>query len=446
MKIIIGGAGEVGTHLSKLLSKEDQDITLMDTNEEKLNFPSSFEIITVHGSPVSIHDLKSAGIKDADMFIAVTPEESTNMTACMLAHSLGAKKTIARIDKDEYLYPRNTELFTKLGVDSLICPEALAAEEIAGALKQPWTRQWWEIAKGKLVLLGVKLRENASIANKYLYELGKDGEERIYHIVAIKRHNETLIPYGSDQLLAGDIVYLITTKEHVDEMRFYAGKEDFNIRKVMIMGGGRIALKVCERLPHSINVKLLEADKEKSFRLAEKVDSHVMVINGDGRNTDLLIQENIKNCDAFIALTGNSETNILACVAAKNFGVAKTIAEVENLDYIQMAERLDIGSIINKKLIASSHIYRFLLKADVSTVKCLAFANAEVAELVARPGSKVTQKPVKELRLPKDITLGGLIRDGKAEIVSGDTCIQPGDHVLVFCLDTAMRKVGYYFK
>ncbi|MDR0542720.1 MAG: Trk system potassium transporter TrkA [Dysgonamonadaceae bacterium] len=445
MKIIIGGAGEVGTHLSKLLSQEDQDIVLMDTSEEKLNFPGVFEIMTVVGNPTSIRHLKSAGVKDADMFIAVTPEESTNMTACMLAHHLGAKRTIARVENNEYLLPGNTELFTALGVDSLICPEILAADEIATSLRQPWTRQWWEIAGGKLILLGVKIRRNAPIVNKYLHELGGDGEDRIYHIVAIKRNDETIIPYGSDQILSEDIIYLTTTPEHIDTIKSYAGKADIHIRKITIMGGSRIALRLCERIPHHIDVKLLETDKEKSYRLAEKIDGNVMVIHGDGRNTDLLVQENIKNCDAFIALTGSSETNILACLTAKNFGVSKTIAEVENLDYIRMAEKLDIGSIINKKLIASSHIYRFLLQADVSTIKSLAFANAEVAELVARAHSKITRKPVKELRLPKDMTLGGKIRDGKAEIISGDTQIQAGDHVLVFCLNTAMRKIEDYF-
>jgi trk system potassium uptake protein TrkA len=443
MKIIIGGAGEVGTHLSKLLSQEDQDIVLMDINEERLNFPNSFEIMTVQGNPTSIHDLKAAGVKEADMFIAVTPEEATNMTACMLAHNLGVKRTIARIDNDEYLQPVNMEFFANLGVDSLICPETLAAKEILSALKQPWTRQWWDIANGKLILLGAKVRQNAPIVNKYLHELG--AENRIYHIVAIKRCHETIIPRGSDQILAGDIVYFTTTEEHIDDVKFFAGKEDINIRKITIMGGSRIALRLCERIPHNVDIKILEIEKEKSHHLAEKTGSNVMVINGDGRNTDLLIQENIKKCDAFIALTDNSETNILACMAAKNFGVPKTIAEVENLDYIQISEKLDIGSIINKKLIASSHIYQFLLQADVSTVKCLAFANADVAELVARSGSKITQRQVKDLRLPKDMTLGGKIRDGKAEIIHGDTIIQPGDHVLVFCLNTAMRKIEDYF-
>jgi trk system potassium uptake protein TrkA len=446
MKIIIGGAGEVGTHLSKLLSQENHDIVLMDPSEDRLNIPGNFEIMTVEGNPTSISDLKSVGIKNADMFIAVTPEESTNMTACMLAHHLGAKRTIARVENNEYLLPKNMELFAALGVDSLICPEILAAQEIASALRHAWTRQWWEIAEGKLILLGVKIRRNAAIVNKYLHELGNDNEERIYHIVAIKRNNETIIPFGFDQILTDDIAYLTTTKDHLDAIKAYAGKEDLHIRKITVMGGSRITLQLCERIPHHIDVKLLEINKEKSYRLAEKVSSNVMVIHGDGRNTDLLVQENIKNCDAFVALTDNSETNILACLAAKNFGVAKTIAEVENLDYIQMAEKLDIGAIINKKLIASSHIYQFLLKADVSTIKNLAFANAEVAELVARADSKITKKKIKDLHLPKDMTLGGRIKNnGKAEIINGDTQIQAGDHVLVFCLNTAMRKIEDYF-
>ncbi|MDR1738476.1 MAG: Trk system potassium transporter TrkA [Candidatus Symbiothrix sp.] len=444
MKIIIGGAGEVGTHLSKLLSQEDQDIVLMDIDEDRLSFSSQFELMTIQGNPTSIHDLKAAGIKGADMFIAVTPEEATNMTACMLAHTLGAKKTIARVENEEYLSPRNTVFFSQLGVDSLICPETLAAEEIESALKHPWTRQWWDIADEKLILVGAKIRQNAPIVDKFLHELGGE-EERRYHIVAIKRDHQTIIPRGSDRIENNDIVYFSTTKEHIEEVKRLAGKQEIQINNVTIMGGSRIALKVCERIPSNVHIKLLEADKEKSFRLAEKVASNVMVIHGDGRNTDLLIQENIKNCDAFLALTGHSETNILACVAAKNLGVPKTIAEVENLDYIQMAEKLDVGSIINKKLIASSHIYRFMLQADVSTVKCLTFANAEVAELVARKGAAITKKPVKELRLPQDMTLGGRIRDGKAEIIDGNTQIEAGDHVLVFCLSAAMRKMETYF-
>jgi trk system potassium uptake protein TrkA len=443
MKIIIAGAGEVGTHLAKLLSQERQDIILMDPDEEKLTIPYSLEIMTVVGNPTSIADLQSAGVKGSDMFIAVTPEESTNMTACMLATRLGAPKTIARISNEEYILPKNMEFFSGLGVDSLICPETLAAMEIVNALKTPWSRQWWELAGGKLILVGAKVRDNAPIVNKFLYDLSRD--DKFYHIVAIRRGDRTLIPCGSDQILSGDILFFTTTPNHINDIKSLAGKDNIHINRITIMGGSRIAVKVSELIPDHIRVKMVEKDKEKSYRLAERANDNVLVINGDGRNTDLLIRENIQNCDAFIALSESSETNILACVTAKNLGVPKTVAEVENIDYIQMAEKLDIGTVINKKLIAVSHIYQFMLNADVSTVKCMTFANAEVAELVARPKSKITRKPVKDLNLPKDMTLGGKISNGIAQIIDGETIIQAGDHVVVFCLDTAMRKIEDYF-
>lgn len=443
MKIIIAGAGEVGTYLAKLLSQENQDIVFMDPDEEKLNIPYNLEIMTAAGNPTSIHDLKAAGVKQAEMFIAVTPEESINMTACMLATNLGAQTTIARVNNTEYLHPRNMEFFSKLGIDSLICPEVLAADEIVSALKNPWTCQWSELAGGKLILVGAKIRDNATITNKHLYDLSQG--ERFYHIVAIKRDNETIIPRGSDRILSGDIAFFTTTPKYVPSIKTFAGKDNININRITIMGGSRIATKVCENLPDNLQIKLIEKDREKSYRLAEKARSNVMVLNGDGRNTDLLVRENIKDCDAFIALTSNSEANILACVTAKSLGVPKTVAEVENVDYIQMAEKLDIGTVINKKLITVSHIYQFLLNADVSTVKSMTFANAEVAELVARPHSRVTRKPVKELNLPQGMTLGGRIRNGAVSIIDGDTQIEAGDHVVVFCLDSPMRKIEDYF-
>jgi trk system potassium uptake protein TrkA len=443
MKIIIAGAGEVGAYLAKLLSQEQQDVVFMDTDEGKLNLPYGVEIMTVVGSPTSISDLKAAGIKHAEMFIAVTPEESVNMTACMLATNLGARTTIARISNTEYLHPKNKEFFARLGIDSLICPEILAAGEIASALKNPWTRQWSELAGGKLILAGAKIRDNAPIAGKNLCDLPQ--ENRFYHIVAIKRASETIIPRGADRILAGDIVFFTTTPKYIPNIRTLAGKDHIAINSITIMGGSRIAAKTCDSLPDSIRIKLVEKDREKSYRLAEKARSNVLVLNGDGRNTDLLIRENIDGCDAFIALTSNSEANILACVTAKSLGVPKTVAEVENVDYIQMAEKLDIGTVINKKLIAVSHIHQFLLKADVSTVKSMTFASAEVAELVARPHSKITQKPVKELHLPPGMTLGGRIRNGAVAIIDGDTHIEAGDHVVVFCLNDVLRKVENYF-
>ena len=445
MKIIIAGAGNVGTHLAKLLSREKQDIILMDDDEEKLTaLSSNFDLLTVTASPSSISGLKEVGVKEADLFIAVTPDESRNMTACMLATNLGAKKTVARIDNYEYLLPKNKEFFQKLGVDSLIYPEMLAAKEIVSSMRMSWVRQWWEFCGGALILIGTKMREKAEILNIPLYELG--GPNIPYHVVAIKRGTETIIPRGDDVIKLHDIVYFTTTRKYIPYIRKIAGKEDYaDVRNVMIMGGSRIAVRTAQYVPDYMQVKIVDNDINRCNRLTELLDDKTMIINGDGRDMDLLIEEGLKNTEAFVALTGNSETNILACLAAKRMGVEKTVAEVENIDYIGMAESLDIGTVINKKMIAASHIYQMMLDADVSNVKCLTFANADVAEFTVPAGAKITKHFIKDLGLPKGTTIGGMIRNGEGVLVTGDTLIQPGDHVVVFCLSKMIKKIEKFF-
>lgn len=431
--------------MAKLLSREKQDIILMDDDEERLStLSSNFDLMTVTASPTSIKGLKEVGTGEADLFIAVTPDESRNMTACMLATNLGAKKTLARIDNYEYLLPKNKEFFKTLGVDSLIYPEMLAAKEIVSSIRMSWVRQWWEFCGGALILIGAKMREKAEILDIPLYELGNS--ELPYHIVAIKRGGETLIPRGNDTIKLYDIVYFTTTRKYIPYIRKITGKEDYaDVRNVMIMGGSRIAVRTAQYVPDYMQVKIVENDLPRCNRLTELLDDKTMIINGDGRDMDLLLEEGLANTEAFVALTGNSETNILACLAAKRMGVSKTVAEVENIDYIGMAESLDIGTVINKKMIAASHIYQMMLDADVSNVKSLTFANADVAEFTVKEGSKITRHPVKDLGLPKGTTIGGLIRNGEGLVVTGNTEIKPGDHVVVFCLSMMIKKIEKYF-
>ena len=444
MKIVIAGAGNVGIHLAKLLAGENQDITLIDESEHKLSrLDSSFDRLTIQESPLSFHGLKEAGADSADLFVAVTPDESRNLMSCQLAHYLGAKKTVARIDNYEYLQPKHKEFFTNMGVNSLIYPEMLAAKDIVDGMKLSWIRQWWEFAGGALVMMGIKLRDNAQILDKPLSQLGT---ERPYHIVAILREGETIIPSGSDTIQAGDLVYFMTMKKHIPHIRKIAGKEELpDVRDVIIMGGSRIAVRTAKLMPDYMNLKIIESDLDKCNRLTELCDDKVMIINGDGRDPSLLTSEGIDHTEAFVALTDNSETNILACLAAKRFGVTKTIAEVENIDYINMAEKLDIGTVINKKKIAASHIYQMMLDADVTNVKCLTFANADVAEFNVMPGAKITRNLIKDISLPRGVTIGGLIRDKEAILVTGDTQIQEGDHVVVFCLEGMIKTIEKYF-
>lgn len=444
MKIVIAGAGNVGIHLAKLLAGENQDIVLIDENPDKLaRLDSSFDLLTIQESPVSLHGLKEAGAGSADLFVAVTTDESRNLISAQLAHNLGAKKTVARINNYEYLQPKNMEYFNSIGLDSLIYPELLAAKDIVDGMKLSWIRQWWEFAGGALVMMGIKLRDNAQILDKPLAELGK---ELPYHIVAILREGETIIPSGSDTMRAGDLAYFMTMKKHIPHIRRIAGKEELpDVRDVIIMGGSRIAVRTAQLMPDYMNLKIIESDLDRCNRLTELVDDRVMIINGDGRDPSLLMSEGIQHTEAFVALTDNSETNILACLAAKRFGVTKTIAEVENIDYINMAEKLDIGTVINKKKIAASHIYQMMLDADVTNVKCLTFANADVAEFNVMDGARITRSLVKDISLPRGVTIGGLIRNKEALIVTGNTQILPGDHVVVFCLEGMIKTIEKYF-
>jgi len=447
MKIIIAGAGAVGTHLSRLLSRDHQECILIDEDEERLgNLDSECDIMTLQGSPTSIKTQKEAGVQDADLFIGVMPEESRNMNACIIAHALGAKKTVARIDNYEYLAPALKPFFKNMGIDSLIYPEVLAAIDIVNGLKLSWVRQRWDVHGGALVMLGIKLRDTCEILNQPLKSLC--GPDDPYHIVAIKRGTETIIPGGNDELHCLDVAFFMTTKEYLPYIRKIVGKEHYaDVKNVIMMGGDKTAVRTALTTPDYMNVKIIERNETRCERLNLLLDdSDTMVIHGDGRDIGLLEEEGIKNTQAFVALTGNAETNILACLAAKKLGVRKTVAMVENLDYVSMAEELDIGTIINKKTIAAGHIYQMLLDADVSNMRSLTLLDSFVAEFTAAQGSPVTKKPVKSLGLPFGVTIGGLVRNDVGMLVNGNSQIEAGDTVMVFCHEHNLKKVEKYFK
>ena len=445
MRIVIAGAGAVGTHLAKMLSVENENVVLLDESEEKLGkMESLFDLQAIVGDPTKISALKSAGVDGAELFVAVTPDESRNVTACILAHYLGAKKTIARIDNYEYLQPKHKAYFESLGVDTLIYPEQLAAEEIATNIKYSWMRQMLEFGDGALVMIGVKIRENATIKDIPFKDFPNDIP---YHVVAIQRGDETIIPRGNDVIKVDDLVCFMTTSDQIQYMRTICGKEEFTeVNSIIIMGGSRIAVRTANLIPDDVNVKIIESDLNRCHKLLELVDDRVMIINGDARDPELLRSEGIDRTDAFIALGDNSETNILACMAAKRGGVFRTISEIENIDYISMAESMDIGSVINKKKIAASTIFQMLLNTDVLSVKCLSFIQAVVAEFPVREDSYITRKPVKNLGLPEGANIGGLIRNGEGMNVTGNTMIQAGDHVVVFCREHVLKKLEKYFK
>lgn len=447
MKIIIAGAGAVGTYLARLLSKDNLDIVLIDEDVEKLaQLSQDLDIMTLGVAPTSVQGLKNAKVDSANLFIAVTPYETENITCAMLAKKLGAKRTVARVDNFEYVTDEIKKKFAEAGVDHLIYPEKLAAKEIAESAQYSWVRQWRDF-DGDLVLLSVKMNpgEDNALVGRTLKEIGSQG--RLFHVVAILRHGETIIPSGDEKINVGDLVFFMAKRGEIYTIRHLAGKDDYpEVKRVMIIGGGKLAVRADWALPDNVSLKIIEPDKQRCIKLGEMTKDRTMIINGDSYDVNLLADEGFNNLDAFIALTENDEENILACVSARKRGVMKTIAQVENLSYKDMVEQLDTGTIINKKVVAASYIYQMLLKGEVKSVKTLTIADADVAEFIVKEGSAVTKKLIKDSGIPKEVNIGGVVRDGEGLLVSGSTQLQAGDKVIVFCMAGTLQKLDKFFK
>ena len=445
MRIVIAGAGEVGTHLAKMLSNEQHDIVIIDPEESRLKpIDSSLDVMTYQGSATSVNLLKDTLGKKTDLFIAVAHLEDTNITAAILAKRLGAVKTIARIDNREYLEHTTREFFKSLGIDSLIYPELIAAKEVLGLLHETGTTEFMEFSGGMLSLYVQKLEDDAPVVNKKLRDVTRELRSTNYRAVGIKRNEETIIPRGDEIFRGGDLVYVVSTREGIEEMMKFSGKENFIAKRIMILGGSRIGRRVAQSLQKECFIKLIEIDARKCDDLADELEN-TLIINGDGRDANLLLQEGIAQKDVFVALTGNSETNILACLLANKLGVKKTIAEVENVEYISLAENSGIDTIINKKLSAASRIFRHTTNPNVTQVKCMTGTDAEVLEYRVPEGSKIVKGKLRDINFPKGAIVGGGTRDGVPFIATGESIIQSNDKVVVFTLPHALEKMSRFF-
>lgn len=448
MKIIIAGAGEVGFHLAKLLSYESQDITLIDTKKESLIYADNhLDIRVLKGDATSISILKDAQVDKSDLVIGVTSSETTNITLCMLAKQLGSKKTIARISNTEFMDFRELIQFKDLGIDELISPEELAASEIQLLLNQSAFNDTYEFENGALIMVGVSLPKSAPFIGKSVKEAATIFPELHFMPIAMQRGGTqyTLIPRGDTVFKEDDQVYFITDKKGVDELYKLTGKKKEVLKNVMILGGSKVGFKAARELcGNKFNVKLIEKDKEKAFDLAD-ILPNALVINGDGRNVELLEEESLESMDAFIAVTGNSETNIMSCLVAKSKKIKKTIALVENMDYFQLSQSIGIDTLINKKLLAANNIFRYIRKGEVVALTRLNNLNAEILEFEVKPDSKMDGQVIRELEFPRNAIIGGVIRDEKGIVALGDFEIVEGDRVVVCCLPQAIQKVERLF-
>lgn len=448
MKIIIAGGGAVGFHLAKLLSYEAQDITLIDPSKSSLKYAdNNLDILTIRGSATSIDTLKEAGVKSAELVIAVTSSESTNITICVLAKKLGAKKCIARISNNQYIFNNKDIVFQEIGIDELISPNLLAVMEIEHLVNQMAFNDMYEFEGGLLSMVGILLPENSVFVGKTVMEVAKIKSNIDFMPISIQRKGETdtIIPRGDTVLRAYDQVYFLTTQEGVEQLQDLAYKKKRKLNNIIVLGGSPIGIDVASRLSEKgFDVKLFEIDREKAYEVSDLL-SNVIVINGDGRDAALLEEENIKNTDVFIAVTDDSETNVMSCMMAKNHKAQKAIALSDNIEYYRLMQTMGIDTIINKKVLAANSIFKYIRKGSVVEMMNLSNSRCEIIEFIVSDKCLVVGKEIKDLNLPKSVVIGGVIRDGKGYIPLGGFKIEQGDRIIVCSLPEAIKKVEKMF-
>ena len=444
MKIVIAGAGDMGTHLAKMLSGNGHDITVADVDPKALaEVGSLVDVETTEGDTTQFSVLRKAGVRKCDLFIAVRSVENDNILSAVMAKQLGARKAIARVDSNEYLEPNSKEIFIDMGIDYLFYPEQIAAREVINLLGHTSTTEYMDFAAGKLSLVAFKLELTSPLLGRKVVEEGAD-EDLEYRAVAIVRGSRTIIPGSEDRYEEEDMVYIIARHHATQSVVELSGNSQVDIRNMMILGGSRIGVRIANELQNKINVKLVDYNADKAYRLAEMLDK-TLIINEDGRDTEAMIEEDIAGMDAFVAVTGRSETNILAAMLAKRMGVKKVIAEVENINYISLAESIGVDTIINKKLVTASNIFRFTMTTDVQAIKCLTGSQAEVLEFIVKPNSPATKHPIDELGLPEDTMVGGVVRGDRVFIAVGSTQINAFDRVVVFAMPDSIMRVAEFF-
>jgi len=446
MKIVIAGAGDVGFHLAELLAFENQDIVLVDTNQEVLDYAAThLDVMTLRGDSSSINILEQADIGRAALLLAVTTSEKNNLVTAILAKKMGARQTIARVNNQEYLEPGQRETFRELGVDTLISPQELAAEEIFRLVNQCSFTDIFEFENGKINLVGISLDDYSPIVNKKVSDIDWQYDKLEPRAIAILRGHRTLIPRGDTVLRRGDHIYFTTRKDNIDRLLNVVGKKRVKVNNIMILGGGGLAFATAKRLENQYNITLIEPDKKRCKFLAERL-GNTLVIQGEPSNIDLMEEEGLGQMDAFVALTPNSETNIIASLTAKNHGVYKTIAQVENKEYIHISQNIGVDTLINIKLIAANNIFRFVRKGQIEAITSLHGVDAEVIEYVVHKQNQLTKKPLSDLHFPKTALIGGVIRGEESLIPTGDFQIQIDDKVIVFALPEAMERLEELFR
>jgi trk system potassium uptake protein TrkA len=445
MKIVIAGAGDMGYHLAQQLSYENKDIILIDLDKDVLdNASSHLDVMTVMGDATSLEILKNANVKDANMFMAVTTSEKTNLLAATLAKQLGAKRVIARVRNHDYLEPENQIYFKNIGIDNIISPSMLCSGEIFNMVKNSTFTDVFEFEGGKLNVVGITLDQFSPMVNKRISEMRENPIFEDIKIIAIVRDQMTLIPRGNTFIRNNDHVFFISNKKAVESIIELLGQRKVTIKNIMIIGGDDMAYTTARKLEDEYRVTLIHKDKERCKWLSERLNN-TLVINGDYKNIELLIEEGLEEMEAFISLTESSETNIITSLSAKNHGVYKTIAHVDTREYIHISHSIGVDSLINKKLVAANQVTRFLRKGKVEAISGIYGVDAEFIQYVITKNNRVTKKALKELHFPDSAIVAGVIRGEKVFIPDGEFILHLDDKAIVLALPEAKVSLEKLF-
>jgi trk system potassium uptake protein TrkA len=445
MRIVIAGAGDIGFHLARLLVSEKQDIVLIDMNKDVLDYAEShLDVSTLHGDATSPSILESADILEAELFLAVTTGEHSNIVSCILAKQMGCKQTIARVVNEEYLSEKHKQKFFELGIDKLISPIKLAVSEISRLLEQCEVTDIFQFEEGRISLAGINLDDDSHIKGKTIERVIAMDENVAFNPIAILRGNKTIIPRKNTRLKRNDHLYFLTEGDQLTRLLERTGKTHIKVRNIMILGGSALSLATVKVLEENYNVTIIEQDKNRSKKLTEELNN-ALIIHGNTGNFELLKEEGIENMDVFLALTENSETNILTSLMADELGVYKTIALVDNSYYTRISQNIGVDTMINMKIIAANNIFRFIRKGTVEAITSLHGVDAEVIEYVISKKSKITKKAIRKLNFPKGMVVGAIIRDNNIIIPDGDTVFFIDDKIIILALPRAIQKLERIF-
>lgn len=445
MKIVIAGAGDMGYHLATQLSYDNKDIILIDTDREVLDYVSSkLDVLTVQGDATAFEVLQRANVEDASMVLAVTTSEKTNIVTALLAKQLGAKRVMARVRNHSYLDPENLKLFNNLGIDNLISPTMLCSREIFNMIENSSFNEIFDFGGGKLNIVGVTLDQSNPLVNQRIMDTKSNPIFDDIRIIAILRDQKTIIPRGSTIIRNMDHVFFVSIKKNTENILEVLGQVKVKVKNIMIIGGDDMALSTALRLEDKYRVTLVNKDKERCKWLAETLKNS-LVINGDYKNIELLIEEGLEQMDAFIALTESSETNIITSLSAKNHGVYKTIAHVDTREYIHISHSIGVDSLINKKLVAANEISRYLKKGSVDAVSGIYGVDAEFIQYSISKNNRVIKNPLKDLHFPEAAIIAGVIRGEEVLIPDGNFQLALDDKAIVFTLPEAKYALEKIF-